>query len=329
MIFLHLFIIFYIFLCIISYFTYKIYFDIIFNSAILSGYDCDKDTGVIEMTTTRNRLYIQLNQFKVPEKTETLWLILIILISFFYIGIIIIIFSSISDPNFIIKNIENLFIILILFIYFGIMLAMLVKWSSIGEGNTTKIYKDILLSYLYNNCNKPENNKNNKQVSSQDNDYKSFSINNFDYIDKCNSILENAKNFYKIDNNTEIENKINQENDINLSKYIILDHRHKNFDFSNINSSNRNFINNTKINLDNENNTNTLILDDYKNIFYGFKLTILSQYRQFDLLWFLVLIILVYIFNIIWTISSNLLLGSFLILFISIILYIMYDKIII
>ncbi len=291
-------------ICILTYFIYKKKVDSTLYSAKDIQKKCDREEGVIEDVTTRYNLLK--NKHEIDKLKNDIKVLLIILISL--CGLIFLIANIIS------LNKEENILLVFLIVYLAIFISILDKgyYETISnEENSTKTKDEI----------DSEN-----EIKNKINDYKNA-------LDKCKNkdtinLEKNGKDFYKIDNLQRIIDE----------KFVIFDHRregHCNTEFKYMNLH--------------ENNENEEIEKEFKKMFYGEE-TIWG--RQFDILWIFITIMIVLLIGIYSNISNiininelpsklSLFLSNFLplfeylpyisiiILLLTIVFYVLYNKIVI
>lgn len=295
----------FLFITILLYIIYKVIIDSIIKSSIIIGYECDRDKGVIEDVTTRYNLYKGLEKDFNIQGLKNAYIVFNVL-GLICICIILLItsifYNSFGLPDKLTN--EQFFILILLCIYFILYIAIL---TSNYKMDLYEEYKTLLKDK--NNFNKDDN----KKCDDIDDDKEK---------EKCeeiqmNILQKNAMEFYKKD-------FYDYENE----GYVILDTRHKNYDYNDdINDKNIfNIIRYTKIDLNDHSNASTKILDDVKNNVYGFKM--FGNARGFDLLWFLILIMIIYLLG--FSLNYNELIPIYIVMVVVIILvfYMLYNKII-
>lgn len=275
----------YIIICIIIYIIYRIEYETLIKTATISGHVCDKGEGIIELTTTRNRL---LNGKIYREGyTGVVITLLIMIVSILIIKILI-------------KRGEGLKLkeVLLSFDKYEIIIYV-----------TIIIYLSILVSILINN---PEEEKKRYEEVLKKKEEKTDDM----------EIIDNIKSYYDIDKKYEAEEK-KQIN--NKESYIILDVRSKRYQYDEI-VNELEYINSTKINMKDDNNTNMKILNEYKDRLLGNRIIENTDIRQIDILWILILIMMVYLLGYIWNMNKKRVLYVYGIIGIVLILYIYYRK---
>jgi hypothetical protein len=269
----------FLFITILLYIIYKVIIDSIIKSSIIIGYECDRDKGVIEDVTTRYNLYKGLEiDFNIQGLKDAY-------IVFNVLGLICIILIIIYYNIFVLQDKltnEQTFILILLCIYFILYIAIL-----------TSNYKMDLYEK-----------------------YKTLLKDKYDKSKFMNILQKNAMEFYK----TLLKDKYDKKDfyDYENKGDVILDTRHKNYDYNdNINDKDTfNIIRYTKIDLNDHSNASTKILDDVKNNVYGFKM--FGNARGFDLLWFLIVIMIIYLLG--FSLNYNELIPIYIIIAIIVIL---------
>jgi hypothetical protein len=269
----------FLFITILLYIIYKVIIDSIIKSSIIIGYECDRDKGVIEDVTTRYNLYKGLEiDFNIQGLKDAY-------IVFNVLGLICIILIIIYYNIFVLQDKltnEQTFILILLCIYFILYIAIL-----------TSNYKMDLYEK-----------------------YKTLLKDKYDKSKFMNILQKNAMEFYK----TLLKDKYDKKDfyDYEINGDVILDTRHKNYDYNdNINDKDTfNIIRYTKIDLNDHSNASTKILDDVKNNVYGFKM--FGNARGFDLLWFLIVIMIIYLLG--FSLNYNELIPIYIIIAIIVIL---------
>ena len=328
---INIFIIILIIFSIFLFFIYKNIVDTIITSAIIIGYECDRDTGVIEDVTTRYNLYKHIDDIKANHCTFrdllifSIILIVIGLICCFLIWISPNIFKMLGKYNHI-----NLFLLINLLIYTSVFLSIVV--DNIDELKQISDYTDYydddpnilqnlqaleaLEKTLANDVTIAATKVTVNINKSLEPDFNNVNSQYFDLLQKCsktNKIRKNGIDFYK-------DKTVNEDNE----GYVILDHRHKDINYDCIELSSINYVNHIHTGLIDNENINKQLLDEYKKRVYG--KNVIGNIRQFHMLWIFIFIMLIYIIGLLLHIIFEITIFSIGFVMCIMVLYIYYSQ---
>lgn len=269
---------------------YKILIDITIKSSIIISKECYRknEDELIEGVTLRFLLNKAKNDKIKQFKSNISVLVSILLFIFIIISGIMILYNNIIKKVY--PDKIQVFILLIILLYYIIFLEILLKDF---ENDYYNEYNKLLNCFTTDDLNK----NNYKKLESED---PNLNLNRYRFDEngkKIDKYEENAKAFYNYNKYEEI--------DFNKPEYIILDkelikdeHENSRTLFNNhCNSLDDDIISKIiekkNLDLNDEENINTKMLNKFKNYVYG--KTESNIYKLFDILWFFVYIMIIYL----------------------------------